>query len=83
MFIDAILLLGKSDIMEDNYISLEQEIMNILWILFKHFLHFKHHILQRIDYRYDVVVEENSTEIYCSTCIRSLLNHIGIKKVYR
>ena len=59
MFIDAVLLLDKSDITEDDYSSLEQEIMNILWILFKHFLHFKHHILQRIDYRYDVVVKEN------------------------
>lgn len=58
MFIDAILLLGKSDLTEDDYPLIEQEIKNILWILFRHFSHFKHHILQRIDYRYDVIVKE-------------------------
>jgi len=58
MVIDAIKLLGKPDITEADYKSLESMIRNILWNVVGHSAHYKNHTLLRIDYRYDVPIAD-------------------------
>lgn len=65
---DAIMLLGKPDIKEADYTIIEQEIKGILIDVVGHASHFKRHVLQRIDYRYDVIIENKD--------IRMLLMHL-------
>jgi hypothetical protein len=61
MAIDAIKLLKKHDIGEQDYPSLERKIKMILLHVLGDSSYFSDHVLQRIDYRYDVVVDDEDT----------------------
>ena len=63
MFVDVIKLLGKHDLSEADCSSLENEIKLVLYCLFQHFGYYQDHVLQRIDFRYDVVVPKNEREL--------------------
>ncbi|UOQ49619.1 hypothetical protein MUN88_05935 [Gracilibacillus caseinilyticus] len=56
MFIDVIELLNKPDITESDYPNIEKKIRGILVYLFLHSSAYNEHVLQRIDFRYDVCV---------------------------
>ena len=60
MFIDAIELLGKPLITESDYANMEKSIRGILFHLFLHSSAYDDHILQRIDYRYDVCISNQT-----------------------
>src|SRR5699024_9634047 len=68
MVVDAILLLGKPEIKESDYQTIEGKIKHILIQLVGHASHFKNHVLQRIDFRHDVVVKSKE--------MRMLLMHL-------
>ncbi|WP_419893160.1 hypothetical protein [Oceanobacillus kimchii] len=56
MFIDVIELLNKPNITETDYPEVENSIRRILINLFLHSSAYNDHVLQRIDYRYDVCI---------------------------
>ncbi|RSK28520.1 hypothetical protein EJF36_17510 [Bacillus sp. HMF5848] len=57
MVVDVIQLLGTPDIKEGMYGRFEYKIKLMLMDIFGHSLSYKNHVLTRIDYRYDVVVQ--------------------------
>lgn len=60
MVVDAIKLLDKPDILENDYEKLEQQLKYILINIFGHASHYKNHVLLRFDYRYDVpIIDKN------------------------
>lgn len=61
MVVDAIKLLGKPDISEADYEALEKELRYILWNVVGHASHYRNHILLRVDFRYDVTIEDSDT----------------------
>jgi len=63
MFVDVIKLLGKHDISESDYSLLKSEIKLILFALFRHYCYYDQHVLQRIDYRYDVIVPKHERDL--------------------
>ncbi|MFD2682605.1 hypothetical protein [Bacillus seohaeanensis] len=72
MFIDAIELLNKPNIAEEDYLKMEGEIRKILFYLFLHSSAYDDHVLQRIDYRYDVfndnqIIRQLLLDIYKKT----------------
>lgn len=60
MFVDAVKLLGKSNLIEADYPDLERQIKMILFQLFMHSDAYDDHILQRIDYRFDVLINDHT-----------------------
>lgn len=60
LVVDAIQLLGKSEITEGDYISIEKEIRTILWHVVGHGSHYRNHTLLRIDFRYDIMVKDKN-----------------------
>jgi hypothetical protein len=61
MVVDAIKLLGKPDINEADYEVLEKELRYILWNVVGHASHYRNQILLRVDFRYDVIIEDRDT----------------------
>jgi predicted transcriptional regulator len=60
MFVDAVKLLGKPNLTEADYPNLERQIKMILFQLFMHSDAYDDHILQRIDYRFDVFINNQT-----------------------
>ncbi|MEK4387899.1 hypothetical protein MKZ25_19400 [Solibacillus sp. FSL W7-1464] len=57
LFVDAVALLQKSDITETDYREIKLNILECLILLFNHATHYDSHILARLDYRFDVTIE--------------------------
>lgn len=68
LFVDAVRLLGKPDIVEGDYHLIKHRIMELLMLLIGHTDCYENHTLKRIDYRYDIVIEDEH--------IRQLYFHI-------
>lgn len=65
LFVDAVALLQKSNINETDYNEIKLNIMECLMLLFNHATHYEDHILARLDYRYDVTIEDKKLrELY-------------------
>lgn len=58
LFVDAVRLLGKPDILEEDYRLIKRGIMELLMLLIGHTDCYDNHTLKRIDYRYDIVIED-------------------------
>lgn len=56
LIVDAIEILGRSDITETDYVAVEADIRSFLIRHFGHSSYFDDHRLTRIDYRYDAIV---------------------------
>lgn len=82
MVVDAIMLLGKPDIIESDYEPLEKELKYILWNLVGHTNHFKNHILLRIDYRYDVQIKDKNNRILLMDLYKKLTGSYRFQKKY-
>lgn len=63
MVTDAIKLLEKADIKEADYSKIQKRLQFILWCLVGNSILFEEHILLRMDYRFDVVVEESKNRL--------------------
>lgn len=59
MFVDVVKLLDKPNLTEADYPNLEKRIKKILRHLFLHSNAYNDHVLQRIDYRYDVFINSD------------------------
>lgn len=68
LFVDAVRLLGKPDIVEGDYSLIKHRIMELLMLLIGHTDCYENYTLKRIDYRYDIVIEDEH--------IRQLYFHI-------
>jgi hypothetical protein len=82
MVVDAILLLGKPDITEADNEPLKREIKYILWNLFGHSSHYKDHILQRIDFRYDVQVKDKNNRMLLMDLYKKLTDSYRFQKKF-
>ncbi|MGI2851605.1 hypothetical protein ACRS6Y_15220 [Bacillus cytotoxicus] len=82
MVVDAIKLLGKPDITEADYLSLEKELKSILWNIVGHSSHYKNHILLRIDYRYDVLIRDKNERMLLMDLYRKLTKSYRFQKKY-
>lgn len=58
LFVDAVRLLNKPNILEEDYTIIKRRIMELLMLLIGHTDCYENHTLKRIDYRYDVVIED-------------------------
>lgn len=58
LFVDAVRLLGKPDIVEEDYSTIKRRILELLMLLIGHTDCYENHTLKRIDYRYDIVIED-------------------------
>lgn len=61
--VDVILLLDKSDIFEEDYIIIKKELESILFHIIGDVGYFKEHILLRIDFRFDKVIEDKNIRL--------------------
>lgn len=68
MVVDAIKLLGNAVITEHDYNIIEKTLKMILLYLLGHSSHFNNHILLRVDFRFDVKVEDKN--------VRELIMHM-------
>lgn len=82
MVVDAIRLLGKPDITEDDYKSLEKEIRYILWRVVGHSSHYRTHTLLRIDFRYDVRIEDEDTRMLLINMYKKLTASYRFQQKY-
>lgn len=82
MVVDAIVMLGKSNIKEDDYQSLKNEIKKILIRIFGHAAHYKEHVLIRIDYRYDIKIEDKNIQKLLMHIYKKLTNSYRFQKKY-
>lgn len=82
MVVDAILLLGKPDIAEADNEQLKRKIKYILWYLFGHSSHYNGHILQRIDFRYDVQVKNKNDRMLLLDLYKKLTDSYRFQKKY-
>ena len=58
LFVDAVRLLGKPNILEEDYPLIKRRIMELLMLLIGHTDCYDDHTLKRIDYRYDIIIED-------------------------
>lgn len=58
LFVDAVRLLGKPDILEEDYTTIKRRIMELLMLLIGHTDCYENYTLKRLDYRYDIMVED-------------------------
>lgn len=58
LFVDAVRLLNKPNILEEDYTIIKRCIMELLMLLIGHTDCYDNHTLKRIDYRYDFVIED-------------------------
>lgn len=82
MIVDAITLLGKPDITEVDYVSIENELKYILWNIVGHSSHYKDHILLRIDFRYDVPIKEKNTRMLLMDLYKKQTKSYGFQKKF-
>lgn len=68
LFVDAVRLLGKPDIVEEDYPTIKNRIMELLMLLIGHTDCYENYTLKRLDYRYDIIIEDSH--------IRQLYFHI-------
>lgn len=82
MVVDAIELLGKPNIIEDDYITIEKEIRTILWHIVGHSSHYRNHILLRIDFRYDILMKDKSSRMLLMDLYKKLTKSYRFQKKY-
>lgn len=82
MVVDAIQLLGKSDITEADYTTLENEIRFILWTVVGHSSHYRTHTLLRIDFRYDVPIPDKNTRMLLMNLYKKQTASFRFQKKY-
>lgn len=82
MVVDAIELLGKPDITEDDYIVIEKEIKYVLWHVVRHSSHYRNHTLIRIDFRYDVLMEDKNNRMLLMDLYKKLTSSYKFQKKY-
>ncbi|WP_246880620.1 hypothetical protein [Sporosarcina sp. 6E9] len=82
MVIDAIKLLGKPDIIDADYVTIERELKYILYEVVGHTAHYKDHILHRIDYRYDVKIADENKRMLLMHLYKKLTKSYRFQKRY-
>lgn len=82
MVIDAIMLLQNPQITEGDYPVIESKIKRILWYVVGHPSCYSDHVLQRIDYRYDVVIDDGNTRNLLLDLYKKLTRSHKFQKKY-
>ncbi|EFV71675.1 hypothetical protein HMPREF1012_02314 [Bacillus sp. BT1B_CT2] len=82
MVVDAIKLIGKPNITEADYESIEKELKYILWHVVGYSSHFKEHILLRIDFRFDVPIKDKSIRMLLMTLYKKQTKSYRFQKKY-
>lgn len=82
MVVDAIQLLGKPNISEADYTTLEKEIRFILWNVVGYSSHYRTHTLLRIDFRYDVPIADKNIRMLLMDIYKKQTESYKFQKQY-